>query len=200
MLAGSRGSFECKSGRLQLEGPRPISTATTDAAGAHCCMLHQASRELSLLLNSSLIASAQLDDSFSASRNATLRSRGSFWKTTDQLVLQNPQTINRLRIFEASPRPTTERPCPSNLSALGNPMSVSVACWLTGDCRHQFYETDEKVTLSVLVKDAQADKVSVKFTERSVSTSVPAFQSASNERAFCRPSSNTRITSSRSRH
>jgi len=33
--------------------------------------------------------------------------------------------------------------------------------------KHQFYETDEKVTLSILVKDAQPDKVSVKITERS---------------------------------
>ncbi|KAG8857224.1 hypothetical protein FRB96_005899 [Tulasnella sp. 330] len=33
--------------------------------------------------------------------------------------------------------------------------------------RHQFYETDEKVTLSVMVKDVQEDKLSVKITERS---------------------------------
>jgi len=33
--------------------------------------------------------------------------------------------------------------------------------------RHQFYETDEKVTLSVMVKDTKEDKVSVKITPRS---------------------------------
>ncbi|KAG8766706.1 hypothetical protein FRC12_006705 [Ceratobasidium sp. 428] len=34
--------------------------------------------------------------------------------------------------------------------------------------RHEFYETDDKLTLSVFVKKAEADKVSVKFTNDSV--------------------------------
>ncbi|KAG8962013.1 hypothetical protein FRC00_010624 [Tulasnella sp. 408] len=42
--------------------------------------------------------------------------------------------------------------------------------------RHQFYETDDKVTLSVMLKDCKADEVKVTFTNKSVDFQYESYQ------------------------